>query len=74
MSWHFRAFDQDGGGTLSRTELRAAFDRMNHSGRALTDAEFEQLMIKADPRRGDGEVSYDEFAALIHLAGEEKKR
>ena len=57
----FTVFDQDGSGTISRQELRAALSML---GEKLTDEEVEEAIKFADTS-GDGEIEYDEFIQLV---------
>ena len=57
----FTVFDQDGSGTNSAEELRAA---MKVIGEKLTEEEIEQAIKLADAS-GDGEVDYDEFIQFV---------
>lgn len=57
----FTVFDQDGSGTISAEELRAA---MKVIGEKLTEEEIEQAIKLADAS-GDGEVDYDEFIQFV---------
>ena len=58
----FDAFDTDGSGFLDKSELKNAFKDFKGG---LTDAEVDVLMAAADTN-GDGEVSFEEFVALVN--------
>lgn len=51
----FRAFDQNGDGFISVSELRRAMSKM---GQQLTDAEIEAIIRDVD-KDGDGFVNYE---------------
>lgn len=57
----FKLFDLDGSGTISRDELKTL---MKNLGQALTDEEVEAMIDEVDINR-DGEISFDEFQALM---------
>jgi Ca2+-binding EF-hand superfamily protein len=57
----FKLFDLDGSGTISREELNTL---MKNLGQALTDEEIEAMIDEVDINR-DGEISFDEFQALM---------
>lgn len=57
----FNSFDTDGNGFLDKDELANAFKGFKGG---LTTEEIAQLIADADTN-GDGQVSYEEFAALI---------
>ena len=52
-------FDKDGGGSISTDEIKQVLS----FGQNL-DEEVIQQIIKLD-ENGDGEISYDEFAAMM---------
>ena len=53
-------FDKDGGGSISTDE----FKQVLSFGQNL-DEEVIQQIIKQVDENGDGEISYDEFAAMM---------
>jgi len=57
----FDAFDKDGNGFLTQEELKAVFSGFKGG---LTDEEVNAIMVDADAN-GDGQISFEEFAALI---------
>lgn len=57
----FRDMDEDGSGALNEKEFRRALESLDVH---LHPSAFKQLMMKYDSS-GDGEVSYDEFNAMI---------
>ena len=65
----FTVFDQDGSGTISRQELRAALSML---GEKLTDEEVEEAIKFADTS-GDGEIEYDEFIQLVLSRDDSRK-
>ena len=60
---YFRAFDEDGNGYISPTELRHV---MTSLGVKVTDAQIDEWVQKADVD-GDGWVNYEEFFMLKEL-------
>jgi len=57
----FKLFDLDGSGTISRDELKTL---MKNLGQALTDSEIDAMIDEVDENL-DGEISFDEFKALM---------
>ena len=57
----FKLFDLDGSGTISREELSTL---MKNLGQALTDDEIDAMIDEVDQNL-DGEISFDEFQALM---------
>ncbi|CAB9523971.1 Putative calmodulin-like protein [Seminavis robusta] len=57
----FKLFDLDGSGTISREELKTL---MKNLGQALTDEEIDAMIDEVDINL-DGEISFDEFQALM---------
>ena len=57
----FDKIDLDRGGTIDRTELRAALSR---AGKSLSDEQIEVMMKTADTDQ-NGEVSFEEFADVL---------
>ncbi|KAL1484241.1 hypothetical protein MTO96_032687 [Rhipicephalus appendiculatus] len=57
----FKVFDRDGNGFITATELR---DVMTTLGEKLMDEEVDE-MIRAADMDGDGQINYEEFAALM---------
>lgn len=57
----FRALDDDGSGAISAKELKHVLQAI---GEPLSDDEVKEFMKAAD-KDGDGEVNYDEFAAMM---------
>lgn len=53
-------FDKDGGGSISTDEIKQVLS----FGQNL-DEEVIQQIIKQVDENGDGEISYDEFAAMM---------
>ena len=58
----FRAFDDDGSGFISATELRHGMSEM--SGSAFTDEQAEEMIREADVD-GDGRINYEEFVLVM---------
>ena len=58
----FRAFDDDGSGLISATELRHGMSEM--SGSAFTDEQAEEMIREADVD-GDGRINYEEFVLVM---------
>ena len=50
----YQAFDKDGSGTISKSELRTV---MTNLGEELTDDELREMIAEAD-KDGDGEINY----------------
>ena len=57
----FKLFDLDGSGTISREELSTL---MKNLGQALTDEEIDAMIDEVDENL-DGEISFEEFQALM---------
>lgn len=57
----FAVFDSDGNGAIDRKELKRLMKKL---GQALTEAEVDAMMEQVDSN-GDGEISYDEFKAMM---------
>ena len=57
----FKLFDLDGSGTISREELKTL---MKNLGQALTDEEIDAMIDEVDINL-DGEISFEEFSALM---------
>jgi uncharacterized protein YhbP (UPF0306 family) len=69
----FELYDDDGSGGIDQLELRALMAQL---GIDLTDDELSAMIAEADVD-GDGDIDYEEFAALfkgIKVSGEEKKK
>ncbi len=61
----FAMFDKDGGGTISREELKQTINEvMSGTGEMLPDNEFEEMINEFDTNR-DGNISYEEFVAAM---------
>lgn len=56
----FKMFDKDGGGSISTEEIKQVLS----FGQNL-DEEVVQQIIKQVDANGDGEISYEEFAAMM---------
>ena len=56
----FKMFDKDGGGTISVEEIRQVLE----VGQNLSEDIVNQIIKQVD-ENGDGEISYDEFAAMM---------
>ena len=56
----FKMFDKDGGGTISIDEIKQVLS----FGQNLDDAVVDQIIKQVDDN-GDGEISYDEFSAMM---------
>ena len=64
----FRAFDQDGDGTISIAELRLVLGpggALAEVAGALYNEEIDSLISIAD-QDGDGEIGYEEFVTLVN--------
>ncbi|KAK3603078.1 hypothetical protein CHS0354_015773 [Potamilus streckersoni] len=59
----FRVFDKDGSGFISAAELSHA---MTNLGEKLTEEDVEGMIREADTD-GDGQISYEEFKAMMIL-------
>jgi Sodium/hydrogen exchanger family/EF-hand domain pair/TrkA-N domain len=59
----FEAFDEDGSGTISAQELRKVLTKPGMANSLLTLSEVETILQRFD-EDGDGELRFDEFAAL----------
>ncbi|GKY94878.1 hypothetical protein MPSEU_000452700 [Mayamaea pseudoterrestris] len=57
----FDVFDADGSGAIDRDEMRALMKKLAQS---LTEEEISAIMEEVDIDK-DGEISYDEFKALM---------
>ena len=57
----FAVFDTDGSGAIDRKELKRLMKKL---GQALTEAEIDAMMDEVDTN-GDGEISFEEFKALM---------
>ena len=62
----FRAFDKDGNGVLSTSEIKQLWNIAPSDERTkkLSDAEMNE-MIKAIDTNGDGQIDYEEFVTLM---------
>ena len=58
---HFKAFDKDGNGLISPSELKQA---MSDMGQELSSAEIDEMIKKVDID-GDGHLNYNEFIKLM---------
>jgi len=56
----FKMFDKDGGGSISTEEIKQVLS----FGQTLDEAVVNQIIKQVD-ENGDGEISYDEFAAMM---------
>lgn len=54
-------FDADGNGFIDRDELRKVMSSLNES---LTEEELDAMIKEADIN-GDGEISFEEFKAMM---------
>lgn len=57
----FAVFDSDGSGSIDRKELKRLMKKL---GQALTEAELDAMMDEVDTN-GDGEISFEEFKAMM---------
>jgi Ca2+-binding EF-hand superfamily protein len=57
----FDVFDSDRSGFIDRKELKKLMKKL---GQALSDEELDAMMEEVDAN-GDGEISFDEFKALM---------
>jgi len=57
----FKVFDTDNSGAIDRKELKRLMKKL---GQALTEAELDAMMNEVD-ENGDGEISFEEFKALM---------
>jgi len=53
-------FDKDGGGSISTDEIKQVLS----FGQNLDEAVIQQIINQVDAN-GDGEISYEEFAAMM---------
>ena len=61
----FRMFDKDGGGTISRDELKQTIQEvMMVTGETLPEDEFEEMLNEFDTD-GDGTITFDEFRTIM---------
>lgn len=56
----FKMFDKDGGGSISTDEIKQVLS----FGQALDESVVQQIIEQVDAN-GDGEISYEEFAAMM---------
>lgn len=56
----FKMFDKDGGGSISTDEIKQVLS----FGQNLDEAVVNQIIQQVDAN-GDGEISYEEFAAMM---------
>ena len=56
----FKMFDKDGGGSISTDEIKQVLS----FGQTLDEAVIAQIVEQVDAN-GDGEISYEEFAAMM---------
>jgi len=56
----FKMFDKDGGGSISTDEIKQVLS----FGQNLDEAVIQQIINQVDAN-GDGEISYEEFAAMM---------
>lgn len=56
----FKMFDKDGGGSISTDEIKQVLS----FGQTLDEAVVNQIIQQVDAN-GDGEISYEEFAAMM---------
>jgi calcium-dependent protein kinase len=56
----FKMFDKDGGGSISTDEIKQVLS----FGQNLDEAVVQQIIEQVD-KNGDGEISYEEFAAMM---------
>ncbi|WAR18065.1 CALM1-like protein [Mya arenaria] len=61
MKTAFKVFDKDNSGTISRDEIREV---LNMAGEKIDDSEIDEMLRKVDID-GDGNISIDEFAAVM---------
>lgn len=57
----FAVFDTDGSGSIDRKELKRLMKKL---GQTLTEGELDAMMEEVD-ENGDGEISFEEFKALM---------
>jgi len=57
----FAVFDSDNSGAIDRKELKRLMKKL---GQTLTEAEIDAMMDEVDTD-GNGEISFDEFKALM---------
>lgn len=57
----FAVFDTDNSGSIDRKELKRILKKLDQK---LTDAELDAMMAEVDTN-GDGEISFEEFKALM---------
>jgi len=57
----FAVFDTDNSGAIDRKELKRLMKKL---GQALSEAELDAMMSEVD-ENGDGEISFEEFKALM---------
>ncbi|KAL7308702.1 hypothetical protein PS15m_011872 [Mucor circinelloides] len=57
----FKVFDADGNGVIDRSELRKVMSSLNEN---LTEEELDAMIKEADAN-GDGQISFDEFKAMM---------
>ena len=56
----FKMFDKDGGGSISTDEIKQVLS----FGQSLDETVVQQIIDQVD-KNGDGEISYEEFAAMM---------
>ena len=57
----FKMFDKDGGGSISTEEIRQVLS----FGQNLEESVIFKIIQQVDAN-GDGEISFEEFAAMMH--------
>lgn len=58
----FKTFDKDGSGKININEIKAIFDYTNDDSK---DEVFRKMIEEADAN-GDGEISLEEFTAMMN--------
>lgn len=58
----FKTFDKDGSGKININEIKAIFDYTNDDSK---DEVFRNMIEEADAN-GDGEISLEEFTAMMN--------
>ena len=60
----FKLFDKDSSGSITIEELREVFAMFNSAGSDMDDDYIGSIISQVDAN-GDGDVSFDEFVAMM---------
>ncbi|GCB74900.1 hypothetical protein scyTo_0020284, partial [Scyliorhinus torazame] len=62
----FAILDQDGSGSIDKTELKLFLQYFSTDARVLSDKEAQSMLSAAD-NDGDGKIGFEEFQRLVHF-------